>query len=169
LPSLLLALLIAALALNGLLAGASLDQSLKQLRARHKLGADAFSAYLRAADLGPGVLFYATLGIGAAAATIAFALAVWWAAPAAQTLRIPAYGAGILSVLHSIVTAFAAPVNFSQRRYPIGAGNEKPIARILDRFARLQHLRSALQVATFLSLLCAVAISLSGSAILTRP
>jgi hypothetical protein len=162
-------LLVAALAFNGALAGASLDQSLKQLPARRKIGAEAFSAYLRAADLGPGIAFYATLGVGAAVTAIAFALAVWWIGPAAQALRAPAYAAGILSLLHSIVTGFAAPVNFSQLRHPLGAGDEQEIARIIDRFARLQGVRCALQVATFALLLWAMSISLSEPGSLMRP
>ena len=55
-----IALLVAATAADGLLAGASLDQSIKQLPARHRMGVIAFSAYSRASDLGPGIIWYAT-------------------------------------------------------------------------------------------------------------
>ena len=71
--SLTLALALAATALDGVLCGASLDQSIKQLPARHHMGAVAFSTYSRAADLGNGIVWYATLGIGAALVTIAAA------------------------------------------------------------------------------------------------
>jgi NADP-dependent 3-hydroxy acid dehydrogenase YdfG len=50
-----LVFLIAATATSGLLAGASLDQSSKQLPARHRIGAIAFSRYSQAADLGNGI------------------------------------------------------------------------------------------------------------------
>ncbi len=66
-------LILAATAADGLLAGASLDQSIKQLPARHKIGLVAYSEYSRASDLGPGILWYAILGVGAALLTIAAA------------------------------------------------------------------------------------------------
>src|SRR5215813_3367792 len=68
-------LILTASAANGILAGASLDQSIKQLPARHRIGMVAFSAYSCAADLGNGVVWYAIIGIGAAALTIAAAVA----------------------------------------------------------------------------------------------
>ncbi|HZY57293.1 MAG TPA: hypothetical protein VFE09_05780 [Rubrobacteraceae bacterium] len=66
-------LILAATAADGLLAGASLDQSIKQLPARHRIGV-ASSEYSRASDLGPGVLWYGILGVGAAVLTIAAAI-----------------------------------------------------------------------------------------------
>src|SRR5215467_12122523 len=71
-------LLIAATVASGLLAGASLDQSIKQLPARHRIGAVAYSRYSRAADLGNGVFFYGILGIAAALLTIASAFSAYW-------------------------------------------------------------------------------------------
>jgi hypothetical protein len=65
--------LLGAVVANGLLVGASLDQSIKQLPARHRIGVEAFSAYSQAADLRNGVAWYATLGLGAAAVTLAAA------------------------------------------------------------------------------------------------
>ncbi len=68
-----LALLALATGADGLLAGASLDQSIKQLPARRRIGVVAFSAYSRASDLGPGILWYGILGVGEALLTIAAA------------------------------------------------------------------------------------------------
>jgi hypothetical protein len=65
--------LLGAVVAKGLLVGASLDQSVKQLPARHRIGVEAFSAYSQAADLRNGVAWYATLGLGAAAVTLAAA------------------------------------------------------------------------------------------------
>ncbi len=56
-------LLIAAVALNGVIVGATLDQSLKQLPARHHIGAAQYSIYSRAADLGSGIARYGTVGV----------------------------------------------------------------------------------------------------------
>src|SRR3712207_6798475 len=72
-PSLTLVLVVAATATDGPLAGASLAQSIKQLPARHKIGPVAYSEYSRASDLGPGILWYGMLGMGATLLTIAAA------------------------------------------------------------------------------------------------
>jgi hypothetical protein len=76
--SLTFVLILAATAADGLLAGASLDQSIKQLPARHKIGLVAYSEYSRASDLGPGILWYGILGVGAAVLTIAAAVAAFF-------------------------------------------------------------------------------------------
>jgi len=108
-------LLIAAVAFNGVLTGASLDQSIKQLPARRRVGVIAFSAYSRAADLGAGIVWYAVIGVGAALLTIAAAVSAYLhAAPAA--VAIPLYLAIITSLLHSFTTTQAAPTLFRTRR-----------------------------------------------------
>lgn len=132
--------------LDGVLAGASLDQSLKQLPARHRMGASAFSTYSRAADLSRnGILWYSTLGIGAALLTIAAAVALLVAA-APFPRALPVVIAAILAVLHSLVTARAAPTNFRQRSV---LDDEKALAAVFDQFERWQTLRAVLQVLTF--------------------
>ena len=45
---------IAAAVANGAMVGATLDQSVKQLPARHRIGPVAYAAYARAADLTGG-------------------------------------------------------------------------------------------------------------------
>jgi hypothetical protein len=67
-------LVLAATAATGLLAGASLDQSIKQLPTR-KIGVVAYSQYNWASDLRQGILFYGLLGVSAALLNIAAALA----------------------------------------------------------------------------------------------
>jgi hypothetical protein len=126
----------AAVLANGLLAGASLDQSVKQLRARKKIGAVEYSKYSRAADLGNGIPFYAVLGVGAAALTIA----TGWKVPD----RV-AKAALVTSILHSLTTVKAAPIIHSQRN----DRSEKFLSRVFDRFERWQALRLGLQLATF--------------------
>ena len=98
-----IALLVAATATGGILAGASLDQSIKQLPARRRMGALAFAAYSQASDLGPGIIWYASIGIGAAALTIAAALAAFFQG-AAPTHATPIYHrcrAGAPAYLHN--------------------------------------------------------------------
>jgi hypothetical protein len=127
-----------------MLVGASLDQSIKQLPARRRIGALAFSAYSRSADLGPGILWYATLGIGAALLTVAAAVAAV-AARIASPVTVPLVVAAGLSLLHSLATARAAPTNFSQRHVP---QTEEALEAVFTRFARWQALRASLQVLT---------------------
>lgn len=138
-------LLIAAVAFNGVLTGASLDQSIKQLPARRRIGVIAFSAYSRAADLGNGIVWYAIIGIGAALLTIAAAVSAYlWGAPVAVAL--PLYLAALMSLLHSFTTTQAAPTILRQRK---AMDDGAQLTRIFDRFERWQALRAALQSATF--------------------
>jgi hypothetical protein len=152
-------LILAATAAGGLLAGASLDQSIKQLPTRHRIGLVAYSEYSRASDLGPGVLWYAILGVGAAMLTIAAAVAALLQdVPPASA--IPLYVAASLAVLHSLVTTRAAPTNFSQG----GVAKKKvALARVFDRFERWQTVRVVLQVLNFGAMLWALIAYVSAS------
>lgn len=147
-------LLIAAVAFNGVLSGASLDQSIKQLPARRRIGVIAFSAYSRAADLGDGIIWYAVIGVGAALLTIAAAGAYLQATPGSAA--IPLYLAALMSLLHSFTTTQAAPTLFRERQAQDDAAQ---LTVIFDRFERWQTLRAALQVATFGLTLWALAAS----------
>jgi hypothetical protein len=147
-----IALLVAATAADGILAGASLDQSIKQLPARHRMGIIAFSSYSRASDLGPGVIWYAALGIGAALLTLATAIAAFFQG-AASSHAGPIYITAGLAVLHSLVTTQAAPTNFRQRKV---ANDEAALTAIFNRFERWQTLRVVLQVLTFAAALWAL-------------
>lgn len=151
-PETTLFLIVAATAADGLVAGASLDQSIKQLPARHKIGLVAYSEYSRASDLGPGILWYGILGVGAALLTIAAAVAAFFqgATPASAT---PLYVAAGLAVLHSLATTRAAPTNFGQRRV---AQDEAELARVFHRFERWQTLRVVVQVLNFCAMLWAL-------------
>lgn len=147
-----IALLAAATAADGILAGASLDQSIKQLPARHRMGVIAFSGYSQASDLGPGIFWYAVLGIGAALLTLATAIAIFFLGTAAPHAA-PIYIAAGLAVLHSLATTQAAPTSFRQRRV---ANDEAALTAIFNRFERWQTLRVVLQVLTFAAVLWAL-------------
>jgi hypothetical protein len=143
-----LALIVAATAMNGVLAGASLDQSIKQLPARNRTGGAAYSVYSRASDLGNGIAWYAALGVGSALLTIIAAIVMYFQRADSVT-AIPLYTAAVLSVLHSLVTARAAPLLMSQRSYKPNAEAEDSLKALFNRFAHLQALRAFLQVLTF--------------------
>jgi|SRR5215207_2880430 len=130
----------------GLLAGASLDQSIKQLPARYRIGLAAYSQYSRASDLGNGIFFYGILGVAAALLNIAAAIAAYLQyIPSQQSDLI--YAGAFLAVLHSLTTTQAAPLNFSQRK--ISANDEAALAVVFDKFARWQNIRCVLQMINF--------------------
>jgi len=109
-------LVLVATSATGLLAGASLDQSIKQLPARRQIGIAAYSAYSQASDLSSGVIFYGILGIGSALLTVIAGIVVHLS-DLPFAVRLPADLAAVLSVLHSLATTRAAPKIFAQRRY----------------------------------------------------
>ena len=151
------ALILAATAADGLLAGASLDQSIKQLPARRRIGAVNYSAYSRASDLGNGIAFYGILGIGAAGLTIAAAMSAHRHEPRSRRTP-PLYAAAGLTVLHSLATTQAAPTNFSQRK--LAQNDEAALTRIFDRFERWQTARATLQTLNLGAVLWTVAESM---------
>src|SRR5262249_27219273 len=113
---LLLILLAIGAVLTGLVAGVSLDKCVMQLPARHRIGIRDFAAFTRANDLGHGLILYPTLGVGAAIVTIAAAL-VSTSLPLSASAVWAIHGSAVLAVLHSMVTARAAP-NILMLRHP---------------------------------------------------
>jgi hypothetical protein len=137
---------IIAASLTGILCGASLDQSIKQLPSRHIIGVKAFSAYAKAADLKNGVLWYAILGIGAALTSIVTAILAWkYQVPECCTLSL--YSGGIFAISHSVCTMLAAPTYHKQKT----TNNEEDLRRLFNRFERIQTFRSIFIVLNFLS------------------
>jgi hypothetical protein len=147
---------LAALAADGLLAGLSLDKVIVQLPARRQMGAIAYAAYARSADLGNGIAFYA-VGVGAAALTLAaFAVAAARGSSGPVTGLLAA--AAALSVLHSGATGRAAPTMFK-----IGRAEDAPavLGPLLARFARWSAARAALQAAILVTVAIAVGIGVA--------
>ena len=125
----------------------SLDQSIKQLPARLRIGNRGDWAYSRAGDQGNGLFLYPPIGIG----TLLFAVA---AAVSGHLCRLPGRLqfpldiSGILAILHSLARpSRAAPINLSQRKYE--PTDEVNLARVLDRFEFWHNLRAVLQVLNF--------------------
>jgi hypothetical protein len=145
--------LICAATLTGLLCGASLDQSIKQLPARHVIGAKGFSAYAKAADLKNGVPWYAILGIGTALAAIITAILAY-TCHTAGTVALPLYLGGLFAVCHSICTSQAAPLYHSQKK----TNDEEALRKIFNTFERIQTIRSLFIV---LNLACYIWVSIN--------
>jgi hypothetical protein len=144
---------IIALTLTGLLCGASLDQSIKQLPARRTIGVKTFSLYAKAADLKNGIIWYAVLGIGAALFSITTAIIIGISHPDAP-YALPLYLAGAFAVSHSICTSQAAPTYIKQKRID----SELELNVLFNKFERIQTTRSIFIALNLISFLWALII-----------
>ena len=72
----------------------------------------AYSAYSRAGDQGNGLFLYPPIGIGSLLLAIAAAIS-GHISGLSGPLQTPLDISGVLAILHSLVTARAAPINFS--------------------------------------------------------
>jgi hypothetical protein len=147
-------LVLATTALSGIAAGASLDVSIRQLPARHRIGVRAYSVYSQATDLGTARVWYPPLGIGTLLLTsVTAAMAFFQQVALAHAL--PLYVAVVLWLVHLLITLiWALPLLPRQRQV---AGDEKQLATIFNRFERLQTVRAALDVLIFAVTLWALA------------
>jgi hypothetical protein len=140
-------LVLAAVVANAITVGATLDQAIKQLPARHRMGVVAFSRYSRAGDLSRGVPWYATIGCAAAALGLA-------AATATVRSGVPGRRRALLAAAaiggHMLVTAWAAPLIFSQRNV---SDDPAALAWIFDRFETLNAVRAGLQLTALAALI----------------
>lgn len=143
-------LLLTAVVTNALAAGATGDQAIKQLPARHEIGPVAYAQYVRGADLAGGLRWYPPLGIGAAVSTLG-ASAVGLRVSSSRRRRIFLVGAALGTVAHLATTARAAPLLLSLRHGELDAEH---VRGVLDRFARINALRA---VAMSLALAASIA------------
>jgi hypothetical protein len=134
-------LVVATTALSGIAAGTSLDVSIRQLPARHRIGVLAYSAYSRATDLGTAVFWYISVGVGA----FLFALALFQRVPMAHTLPITLFAS--LWVVHLLITLIWAVPTLPRQRHV--ATDEQQLAAIFTRFERLQTVRVVIDVLIF--------------------
>jgi hypothetical protein len=155
-------LLAIAVTVNGLLAGASLDQSIEQLPARHRIGMRAYRAYSQASHMANGRFWLIPLGIGGAVLTLA--AAIWALTLNLSTGRsLPVFLGGGLAVAHTLSTVKAGSINWSLTPWQPAerkvADDEVALADILQRFERWQALRASLQFLTFAVTVWALAVN----------
>jgi hypothetical protein len=131
--------LVAATVANAVACGATLDQTFKQLPARHRIGAAAYVAYARAADLSNGLIWYPIMGIGATLLSIAAVvtgLIDHRTGERTAALIVLAVG----TALFTAATARAAPTLLTLRR---GTVTDAVAEATLARFARFNAIRAA--------------------------
>jgi hypothetical protein len=145
------ALLAAATIVDGLLAGASMDQSVEQLPSRHRIGVRAYHAYTQASHMANGRFWLIPLGIGGPVLRLAAAV---WARRARGAFSRPHSidVAAALSIAHLASTMKAGGINWSlgpwqppERRIT----EEAELKNVFSRFERWQALRAGLHFATF--------------------
>ena len=150
----LFSLILVATALNGMLAGGSLEASLVKLPARRRIGNVAYATFARGNDLGNGRVVYPVWAISATLVTfLATVVALVTTQPLG--LVLPLLLASGTSVCHFIATSQAAPVMLSLKDAP---DDEALLAAKLDRFERWHAVRAAFQVLTFFGLLWALVV-----------
>ena len=139
-------LVVATTALSGIAAGASLDVSLRQLPARHRIGVIAYSVYSQATDLGKARIWYPPLGIGTLLLALATAVMAFFQ-HVAFPHALPIYVAAALWIVHLLITLiWALPTLPRQRQFP---HDEHQLAALFNRFERLQTVRAVLDVLIF--------------------
>jgi hypothetical protein len=139
-------LLIAAVVVTTAGATASLDQLIKQVPARHRIGVVAYSAYSRAADFHTGLFHYVPIIVGWVTLIPAAAITGWvGGAVGERALALAGMMAGLAS--HMLVTGlFAAPILLSQRK--TRPDDEKALTVLFDRFQRWHGVRTVIDVGT---------------------
>ena len=153
--TLLLALIIAATALNGILGGLSFEVALVKLPTRHRIGAVAYATFARGSDLGNGIWVYPATAILASLLTVAAAI-VAYVERQPSALLLPLSIAVLTSIGHFLATVRAAPIMLRVSKTP---DDDAVLAPLLDRFARWHALRTTLQVLTFFVLLWALLVA----------
>lgn len=144
-------LLIVASIVDGLLAGASVDQSVEQLPARHRIGVVAYHAYSQASHMANGRFWLIPLGI--AGPVLRVVAAVWGRSlDLPHQAAFPLYFAAGLGVAHALSTVKAGGINWALAPWqPPGRQitDEATLTDVFRRFARWQGLRASLQFFTF--------------------
>jgi hypothetical protein len=150
----LLALIVVATALTGLLAGFNVDRLVVQMPAWRRVGVPAWAAYSRHADLGNGLILYPLEAIAGAVATLAAVVVVDLGAGVPRSAALALHVAAIGVVGGLIATVGAAPKMLRLRR--IG-DQPAELGRAFRGFDRWGAVRFIFQTAAFAANLWALA------------
>jgi hypothetical protein len=103
-------LLIIALLTSGLLAGGNVDRAVVAMPAWKQVGAEAWAAFSRHADLGNGLFLYPVEAVGGAVLALAAAITIHLGRSAPRSAVIALYVAALLAAGGLLLTAKAAPI-----------------------------------------------------------
>lgn len=107
-------LIVAALLLGSLANG--LTRTLVEMPAWRQLGAEAWAAFSRRADLGNGEIMYPLAGIGQTVLILAAAIAFRLSPRRPLSVGMPLYGAALMVICVMLTTTQAAPIMLSLHR-----------------------------------------------------
>jgi hypothetical protein len=94
----------------------SLARTLVEMPAWRHLGAEAWAAFSRSADLGNGKIMYPLAGIGGTVLILAAAAAFRLSPRRPGSVAIPLYGAALMAICVMLTTTQAAPIMLSLHR-----------------------------------------------------
>lgn len=141
-------LIIAATILNGFLAGGNVDRAIVQMPAWRKVGARAWAAYSRRADLENGLFLYPIEAVGGALFTISAAVSFQFDRAVPISAALPIYLSVALVLGGLLATVKAAPIMMSVRR--IG-DDTSALQKALDGFRLWGNVRGGFQILAFLT------------------
>ena len=150
-------LLILAMFASGLLAGGNIDRAVVAMPAWQQVGAEAWAAFSRHADLGNGLFLYPLEAIGGAVLTIAAAIAIHIDRSAPHGAVIAVYVAALLAVGGLLLTIKAAPImlGVSELTEP------SAVRSAFEGFWYWGNLRAACQILAFIAQLGSCAVLLN--------
>jgi len=96
--------------------GDNLNRTIVEMPAWRALGADAWAAFSRLADLGNGRILYPVAGIGSMMLMLVAAISFRLSSLRPWSAAVPVYGAVLMNVVVILLTTQAAPVMLSLPR-----------------------------------------------------
>ena len=90
--------------------GDNLNRTIVEMPAWRTLGATAWAAFSRLADLGNGRIIYPVAGIGSTILVLAAAITFRMSSPRPWSVAVPVYGAALMNIGVILLTTQAAPI-----------------------------------------------------------
>ncbi|MBV9304339.1 MAG: hypothetical protein JOY62_15180 [Acidobacteriaceae bacterium] len=120
-----------------------LNRTLVEMPAWRYLGAEAWAAFSRRADLGNGEIMYPLAGIGETVLLLAAAITFRLSPKRPLFVAIPLYGAAVMSICVMLTTTQAAPIMLSLPRI----GNSRAaLQQAFEGFYRWDSIRAVFGV-----------------------
>jgi hypothetical protein len=155
-----LGLLIAATVTNAAGVGATLDQAIKQMPARHRIGVRTYSRYSSVADLRNGLFWYIPLAIVWIASAVAAVITGFGNDPSGtRAVALIVVAAGLVG--HILITGLIAVPTL--RRQTSVADDEDALERLFDRFARWNAIRAIVDGGSLVATVVALVATITGS------